>query len=214
MSDPILLTPAAGSAFNFDVFVSHSSQDQEWVLGWLTPRLEAAGIRPCYYQEDFDPTRPIIKNIPLAIERSRKTLLVLSPAWLKSEWTELEALIAQQQSPAFRKQQLIVLMLKKCEPPSELAILPYIDFTDESNWDKQLQRLIDAINDKLRLRPKPSGPIVLPQSDDPQLFTGRAEELQKLEALLVNPRWPEALQHHRRSRHRWHRQIGACVSFC
>src|SRR6185295_4280431 len=105
MPDLILPTPAGHPPFAYDVFVSHSSQDQEWVLGWLIPKLEAAGLKPCYYQEHFDPARPILKNIALAIEQSRKTVLVLSPAWLQSEWSELEALMAQQRSPAFRNRQ-------------------------------------------------------------------------------------------------------------
>ena len=176
---------ASGSAFDFDVFVSHSSQDQDWVLNWLIPRLEGSGLKPCHYQEHFDPTRPILKNIPLAVEQSRKTLLVLSPAWLASEWSELEALLAQQKSPAFRQHQLMVLMHRKCEPPPEIAILPYLDFTDGSNWDKQLQRLLDAINDKERLRPRVNRTPILPQSDEQQLFTGRAEELRRLEELLI-----------------------------
>ena len=185
MPDLILPTPAGHPPFDYDVFVSHSSEDQKWVLGWLIPKLEAAGLKPCYYQEHFDPARPVLKNIGLAVEQSRKTVLVLSPAWLQSEWSELESLIAQQRSPAFRNHQLIVLMFKKCEPPSELGILPYLDFTAESNWDNTLQRLVDAINDKLRLRPRVSGPIVLPQSDEQDLFTGRVKELQRLEELLV-----------------------------
>ena len=33
--------------FDYDVFISYSHRDQEWVWSWLVPRLKDAGIRVC-----------------------------------------------------------------------------------------------------------------------------------------------------------------------
>jgi hypothetical protein len=183
--------PSAISTLPFDVFVSHSSGDQDWVVNELIQNLETAGIKCCYYQEHFDPATPIQISIERAVEQSRKTLLVLTPAWLKSEWTELEALLAQQNSPAFRNRQMLALKLKHCDPPKRISLIPILDFTDPAHWKKQLQRLIDAINDKVRLRPVITAPFVLPQSDEPHVFTGRDEQMTLLTDLLIKREAPK-----------------------
>lgn len=60
--------------------------------GWLPPRLEKASLRVCIDFRDFDVGVPSLVNMERAIDNSRRTLLVLTPAWVSSEWTEFEAL--------------------------------------------------------------------------------------------------------------------------
>ncbi|MFL5802448.1 MAG: toll/interleukin-1 receptor domain-containing protein, partial [Roseiflexaceae bacterium] len=61
----------------YDVFVSYSPADQAWVRGELLPRLEGAGLRALVDYRDFAIGAPTQANIEQAVERSRKTLLVL-----------------------------------------------------------------------------------------------------------------------------------------
>lgn len=52
--------------FPYDVFISYSHADGAWVRGWLLPRLEAAGLRVCIDERDFDLGVPSIVNIERA----------------------------------------------------------------------------------------------------------------------------------------------------
>ena len=70
------------------------------VRGWLLPRLKAAGLRVCIDAESFDIGVPSLVNMERAVADSRYVLLVLTPAWVASEWTEFEGLLTQTADPA------------------------------------------------------------------------------------------------------------------
>ena len=88
------------SQFSYDVFISYSHADREWVHAWLTPHLEASGLRVCLDSRDFDVGVPSLVNMERAVERSRKTLLVLTPAWVESDWANFESLLSQTEDPS------------------------------------------------------------------------------------------------------------------
>lgn len=133
---------------SFDVFISYSHRDAEWVKDWLLPRLEAAGLSVCVDFRDFKIGVPSLINMENAVERSRKTLLVLTPNWVKSEWTKFESLLSQTDDPSGVRQRTLPMMLKKCQLPKRLRIFTYADFTDEKQWEGQLARVITAIGEK------------------------------------------------------------------
>jgi hypothetical protein len=68
--------------YRYDVFISHSHADQTWVRDELLPRLEAAGIS-YIDQLQFELGRPKLEEIERAITESRRTLLILTPRYLK-----------------------------------------------------------------------------------------------------------------------------------
>src|SRR5512136_2482598 len=113
----------------YDVFISYSHADQEWVRNWLLPRLEAAGLRVCIDCRDFELGTSVLDNIEWAVDNSRHTLLVLTPAWIESQWTDFESLLMSAADPTGRKHRLIPLVLKSCDLPHRLAMLIYADFT-------------------------------------------------------------------------------------
>ncbi len=41
------------TAFTYDVFISYSHKDSEWVLRTLLPRLEQARLKVCVDKRDF-----------------------------------------------------------------------------------------------------------------------------------------------------------------
>jgi hypothetical protein len=130
---------------NYDVFISYSHHDQQWVQGWLLPRLEGAGLRVCIDTRDFEIGPSSLDNMERATEHSRHTLLVLTPSWVKSEWTSFESLLAQTEDPAGLRRRTIPLMLEQCEPPKRIAMLTYANFTVPEQWDSQLPRLLKAL---------------------------------------------------------------------
>jgi tetratricopeptide (TPR) repeat protein len=177
----------------FDVFISYSHLDVEWVRDWLLPRLEAAGLRVCIDSRDFAIGAPSLVNMENAAEHSRKTLLILTPRWLQSEWTKFESLLIQAEDPSGVQRRTLPLLLEKCQLPKRLAIFTHADFTDSTNWENELKRVIAAI----REAPAPAPPNR--QDMQPNLvhpyalqanFTGRVSERKELSAWLADDAHP------------------------
>jgi len=120
----------AGQAeYWYDAFISYSHVDTEWVQSELLPQLEKAGLKVCIDSRDFEIGVPSLVNMERAVDNSRHTLIVLTPAWVESQWTEFESLLAGTSDPAGRRRRLIPLMLKPCTLPTRIAMLTYADFT-------------------------------------------------------------------------------------
>lgn len=131
---------------DFDVFISYSDKDEEWVFSWLLPHLEKRGIY-AYTDRHFDVGVPTIVNIEEAVDRCPKALLILTPDWIESEWAHFESLLMQSEDPAGLRRRILPLMLKECKTPKRLAIFTYADFTQPIQWDKELERIIRAIEE-------------------------------------------------------------------
>ncbi|XP_032488481.1 toll-like receptor 2 [Phocoena sinus] len=76
----------------YDAFVSYSERDSYWVENLMVQELEH--FRPpfklCLHKRDFIPGKWIIDNIIDSIEKSHKTIFVLSENFVKSEWCKYE----------------------------------------------------------------------------------------------------------------------------
>lgn len=130
---------------HYDVFVSYSHDDKWWVHEWLLPRLTERGLTVCIDTSDFEVGVPTLVNIEQAVSRSDRTILVLTPAWVESEWTEFESILAGTEDPAARRQTLLPLLLEDCDIPKRLQTITYADFRDEARWPAELDRLLGII---------------------------------------------------------------------
>lgn len=139
------VAPQPRDEFSYDVFISYSHVDRKWVWDELLPRLEKARLRTCIDQRDFEIGVPSLVNIERAVDDSRHTLIVLTPDWLKSEWTEFESLLVGTADPAGRRRKLIPLMLKPCSLPPRIAMLTYADFTRRSDREAEMTRLVKSL---------------------------------------------------------------------
>lgn len=133
--------------FHYDAFISYSHKDSAWVRNVLLPRLEGEGLRVCIDTRDFEVGVPSLVNMENAVDKSRRTLLVLTPNWLSSEWTAFEALLVQTEDPAGRGRRILPLMVQPCQDqlPKRLKVFTYLDLTDPAQLDFQMKRLVDAI---------------------------------------------------------------------
>ena len=128
----------------YDVFISYSHHNEDWVIRWLLPKLRVAGLSVCVDKECFEPGAPSLTEMERAVLTSRKTVIVLTPDYLRSEWAEFENILAQTLDPAARRRRLIPLMLERCELPLRVRALTYLDFTWPQEQEGQLKRLIRA----------------------------------------------------------------------
>lgn len=150
-----------GDQYSYDVFISYSHRDASWVQGELLTKLEAAGLKAMIDVRDFEIGAPSLTEMERAVETSRKTLLVLTPAYLNSEWASFENLMVQTTDPAARQRRIIPLLKEKCDLPLRLRTLTYVDFTHSANLDMNWSRLLKAL-----AAPDPQAPA--PQLPAPQ----------------------------------------------
>uniref|UniRef100_A0A8C3WWS1 Toll like receptor 6 n=1 Tax=Catagonus wagneri TaxID=51154 RepID=A0A8C3WWS1_9CETA len=78
----------------FHAFISYSEHDSAWVKSELVPCLEKEDIRICLHERNFVPGKSIMENIINCIEKSYKSIFVLSPNFVQSEWCHYELYFA------------------------------------------------------------------------------------------------------------------------
>ena len=178
---------------SYDVFISYSHADAIWVWDWLRPRLEAAGLRVCLDRRDFDVGVPSLENMERAVDHSRHTLLVLTPAWVASEWTAFEELLTQTADPAARRRRLLPLLLQPCQPPRRIAMLTYADLTQQTTWETELQRIIAAVRGELHL--PELGPLLREQPVQSREQRNRQAMLEKVRTIWITGVLQRSLVH-------------------
>ncbi len=178
----------ADTEFKYDVFISYSSANKDWVRKDLLSALEKAGLKVCIDFRDLKAGKPAIKNMRDGILESRHTLLVLTDAYLKSGWTEFESLISQTLDPANRKTRVVPMLKEKCKLPLEISYLTYVNFYNPDDWDIAWKQLLEALGSFVAPPPIPVDIrwFFGHRYGDIENFTGRAAELKMLTDWLNN----------------------------
>ncbi|XP_051020751.1 toll-like receptor 1 [Acomys russatus] len=96
----------------FHAFVSYSGRDSSWVKSELLPNLEKDGIRVCLHERNFVPGKSIVENIIHFIEKSYKSIFVLSPHFIQSEWCHYELYFAHHNLFHEGSDNLILILLE------------------------------------------------------------------------------------------------------
>jgi hypothetical protein len=133
----------------YDVFVSyrHQAPDGAWVRGVLVERLRAAGLR-VLVDVDGDGFRlgmPLVLEMARGVEQSRYTLAVLSPAYLESNFTELESVLAEHLGLEASERRLLAVMREPCRPRLGIRSRLWLDMTTDEEVARNLPRLVDEL---------------------------------------------------------------------
>lgn len=96
----------------FHAFVSYSGHDSAWVKSELLPNLEKDDIRVCLHERNFVPGKSIIENIIHFIEKSYKSIFVLSSHFIQSEWCHYELYFAHHNLFHEGSDNLILILLE------------------------------------------------------------------------------------------------------
>ena len=128
--------------FKYDVFISYSHNDEDWVVNTLLPAIEDAGLKACIDFRDFTPGKPSRVNMREACKQSAYTLLVMTPAWMASEWAAFEALLSFLHDPSGKHQRTVPFLLEDCDIPEDIQIFTYIDFTREDREEIAWKQLL------------------------------------------------------------------------
>ncbi|XP_051784160.1 toll-like receptor 1 [Erpetoichthys calabaricus] len=97
----------------YNAFVSYSQDDSSWVKEYLLPNLEEMGtLKICYHERNFIAGKSITENIITCIEKSYKSIFVLSTNFISSEWCHYELYFAQHQLLSEGSENLILILLE------------------------------------------------------------------------------------------------------
>ncbi|TRY98510.1 hypothetical protein DNTS_014640 [Danionella cerebrum] len=107
--------------FRYHAFVSYSQKNSDWVKSEFLPKLETeSGLRVCHHERDFIPGRTIMQNILRSIDQSRKSVFLLSPHFVQSEWCHYELNFAEHQRLNRGSQSVLLVLLE----PLPLYLIP------------------------------------------------------------------------------------------
>ncbi|KAM7389726.1 hypothetical protein PAMP_023686 [Pampus punctatissimus] len=99
----------------FHAFVSYSQHDTDWVHNSLLPNLQGpagGGLRICHHEKNFVPGKTIIENIITCVEKSRRSVFVLSAHFIKSDWCHYELYFASHQHLARGSDSIVLVLLE------------------------------------------------------------------------------------------------------
>uniref|UniRef100_A0A146LFE4 Protein toll n=3 Tax=Lygus hesperus TaxID=30085 RepID=A0A146LFE4_LYGHE len=144
----------------FDAFVSYSAKDEAFVAEELAPMLENGdpSYKLCLHYREFPVGGFLADTIVEAVESSKRTIMVLSENFIKSEWCRFEFKSAHHQVLRDRRKRLIVIVLgevpqKDLDPDIRLYLKTntYLQWGDKLFWEKLKFALPDVPNNQ---RPK------------------------------------------------------------
>ncbi len=83
---------------NYDVFISHASEDKDSIARPLAERLESLGVRVWFDECQLTLGDSLRRNIDHGLIQSRFGVVILSPAFFSKEWPlkELDGLVARE----------------------------------------------------------------------------------------------------------------------
>lgn len=136
---------------SFDVFLSHNSKDKPWVIK-LKYDLEIRHVKVWLDQDEIRPGDLFAQALEDGIAQSRSVALIISPASMRSGWVRAEYYRALDLAMK-RSLQLIPVLYKKAQIPGFLSDRNWVDFSDPSQYERSLGRLIWGITGI-----KPEGP--------------------------------------------------------
>ncbi|NXJ78903.1 TLR1 protein, partial [Trogon melanurus] len=106
------------SVLQFHAFISYSERDSLWVKNELIPNLEKGEgcVQLCQHERNFVPGKSIVENIINCIEKSYRSIFVLSPNFVQSEWCHYELYFAHHKLFSENSNSLILILLEPIPP--------------------------------------------------------------------------------------------------
>ena len=189
----------------WDFFVSYTQADRAWAE-WVAWILEEDGHKVLVQAWDFVPGTNWIQGMQTGAVRAERTIAVLSPAYLDSEYGTAEWEAAWAADPAGRERKLLVARVNECDRPGLLAGVVRVDLFGRTEAEARAG-LRTMVSSAISGRAKPAVPPEFPGARamprEPRFpgalprvwkvpvarnpnFTGRGAELSALAAALAS----------------------------
>jgi len=128
-----------------DFFISYTSVDSTWAE-WIAYVLEEQGFSTILQAWDFRPGSNFVLEMQRAASVASRTIMVLSPEYLKSQFTAPEWAAAYGQDPQGLNRKVVPVQVRACHPTGLLAPIVQIRI-DGLNEDEAHERLIAGIKE-------------------------------------------------------------------
>lgn len=129
----------------YDAFISYSHKDEEFIIEELLNNLET-GPKPyklCLHFRNWQPGEFITTNIAKSVAESKRTIVILSPNFLSSEWGKMEFRTAHIQALSEGRARVIIVLFGDIitddldeELKAYLNTNTYVKWGDPWFWDK------------------------------------------------------------------------------
>lgn len=118
-------TPIEGcdDGYQFDAFLSFADEDRPFVGRVVTELEENSELhyKVCVHYRDFTPGKSISRNIVSAVHSSRKTIIFVSRAYLRSQWCKYELQMAITEQRHMNRRLIIMVVLEDI-PHNQLSL--------------------------------------------------------------------------------------------
>jgi hypothetical protein len=134
-----------------DFFISYTSADRLWAE-WIGYVLEEEGLTAVIQAWDFRPGSNFVLEMQRAATEADRTIMVLSPDYLRSQFASSEWAAAFAQDSQGIKRKLVPVMVRSCKPSGLLSSVVHISLVGEDESAAR-RMLLDGVNSK---RAKPA----------------------------------------------------------
>lgn len=148
---PSPIPPSA--LFEKDVYLAYDSGDditRHWVERTLKPELELAGLTVW----DYDTLGTLSIDFQEAMVKSKYTVVLLTPDYLRSRFEEIKTAAAIMQAAHTRTPRFIPIKREKCSLPLAIGVFEGLDFTEANrmNQGREMQRLVQRLKAEPHVR--------------------------------------------------------------
>jgi hypothetical protein len=109
-----------------DFFISYTAQDLAWAQ-WIAAQIEAEGHSTLMQSVDFHPGVDWVHEMHKAVDSTDRVIIVLSAAYLRSEYGAAEWRAAYRRDPSGELRILVPVRVEDIKPPGLLGTRTYID---------------------------------------------------------------------------------------
>ncbi len=127
-----------------DFFISYTGADTGWAE-WLAWCLEVAGYRVVLQAWDIRPGHNFALMMQRGLTAARRTLAVLSPAFLEANYVQPEWAAAFAADAQGLDRKLIPVRVRPCKPKGLLLAIVYVDLVGVRSEHEAMIKLLDGV---------------------------------------------------------------------
>jgi tetratricopeptide (TPR) repeat protein len=124
-----------------EFFISYTGVDVVWAR-WIAAVLQAGGYSCVYQERDFPAGFSFVDQIDKAMATTRRTIAILSPEYIESNWCRHEWQTALKRHIERDPGALVPVRIRDCTPPDAIETIVYIDLTGKPDEAEAREMLL------------------------------------------------------------------------